>query len=535
MDKTRKFWGWGYEEDSPSPEEQDVIGRVASERYGGKQTKAITAPKLNDLDLPQPRVQPPADLSSFCTDSPLERAGHTYGKAFRDIARALRRDFSAAPDFVALPKTEEEISRLFDWCENNRVAAIPHGGGSSVVGGTEARNLDRYKGAVSVDLRHFDRLLEIDKQSRAARMQGGMYGPALEDALRPEGLTLRHFPQSFEFSTLGGWIATRGGGHYATLHTHIDDFVQSVRTVTPAGVCESARLPGSGAGPSPDRLMIGSEGIFGVITEAWMRVVERPKFRASTAVKFSNFFDGVRAAHAVVQSGLNPSNLRLLDHGEAELSNAGDGTHSVLIVGFESADHSLDAPMQRAIELCKDHSGDVPADAGRTRSNADPAQQDKAAGAWRTAFLRMPYVRDVLATYGFVSETFETAVTWDRFEEFHGAMFDEGRRVLNELCGGGVLNCRFTHVYPDGPAPYFTVIAPSTLEQQLECWDEIKSAVSEVLVRHGATITHHHAVGRDHRPWYDRQRPDLFADALRATKGSLDPESILNPGVLIDP
>src|SRR4029079_10390938 len=188
----------------------------------------------------------------------------------------------------------------------------PYGGGSSVVGGVECDVDDAYAGAVSIDLRSLNQVMEVDRTSRAARMQAGIYGPALEDALRPHGLTLRHYPQSFEFSTLGGWLATRSGGHYATLHTHIDEFVESIRAVTTRGVWESRRLPGSGAGPSPDRALLGSEGILGVITEAWMRVQDRPTFRASATARFSEFFQGAEAARALSQTGLYPANCRLL-------------------------------------------------------------------------------------------------------------------------------------------------------------------------------------------------------------------------------
>ena len=373
----------------------------------------------------------------------------------------------------------------------------------------------------------------------AARIQAGIYGPALEDGLRPHGLTLRHFPQSFEFSTLGGWIATRSGGHYATLYTHIDDFVESLRAVTPAGLIQSRRLPGSGAGPSPDRMLLGSEGTLGVITEAWMRLQDRPRFRNSVAVSFDDFLRAAAAVRAISQSGLFPSNLRLLDATEALISGAGDGATNVLIVGFESADHSLDAWMKRALECCRDHGGAVPEGAGKTRTDEQAttgAGQNAAdaSGAWRQAFLRAPYMRDALVRLGFISDTFETAITWDRFEEFYRGVREEMEAVIARICGAGSLACRFTHVYPDGPAPYFTVIAPSKAQNQLAQWDEIKAAAGDVLIRLGGTITHHHAVGRDHRPWYDRQRPDLFAKTLAAAKRTLDPAAVLNPGVLID-
>ena len=215
-------------------------------------------------------------------------------------------------------------------------------------------------------------------------------------------------------------------------------------------------------------------------------------------------------------------------------SGAGDGTHAVLLLAFESADHNLDAWMARALECARDHGGRVPDGAGRT-TRAEEGAREGAAGAWRRAFLDAPYLRDALVQLGMLSETFETAITWERFPAFHAGVVEAAERALHDACGAGQVTCRFTHVYPDGPAPYFTVIAPARRGGELEQWAQVKAAASEAILRLGGTITHHHAVGRDHRPWYDRERPDGFAIALRAAKRALDPGAILNPGVLIDP
>ena len=534
MTKRRKFWGWGYEEDAIDDAQTAAIADLLAARFGCERPHLAPAPRLEELSLPTPKVAPPNALAAMCSVEPYDRAGHTYGKAFRDVVRGFRRDFAPAPDFVAFPRSEADIIALLDWASSKRVAAIPYGGGSSVCGGVEARLPNGYQGAISIDLAGLDRVVEIDRTSRAARIQAGIYGPALEDRLRPEGLTLRHFPQSFEFSTLGGWIATRSGGHYATLHTHIDDFVESLRVVTPSGVLESRRLPGSGAGPSPDRMFVGSEGTLGIITEAWMRLQDRPKYRVSASITFADYSRAAECVRVLSQSGLHPTNLRLLDAEEALTSGAGDGQSHVLILGFESADHPLDAWAARALECCRDHGGVVPEGAGRTRSD-EGASREGAAGAWRNAFLRAPYLRDALVALGFIADTFETAIPWNQFTEFHARVMAATREALAQVCGGGTVTCRFTHVYPDGPAPYFSVLAPAKRASQLEQWDEIKAAASDAILDAGGTITHHHAVGRDHRPWYDRQRPLAFIDALRAAKRALDPDAILNPGVLLDP
>jgi alkyldihydroxyacetonephosphate synthase len=521
MTRRRKFWGWGFEDQQPPPAEVETAAAAAREHLGLEPAEVERAARLEALELPPSRLEPPASIAAICRTDPYERAAHAYGKSYRDVVRAFRGQFDNPPDVVAHPADEAELERVLAWCEEANAAAIAFGGGTSVVGGVEPPS-DRP--AVSIDLKGLGRVLEVDPVSRAARIQAGATGPALEDQLREHGLTLRHFPQSFEFSTLGGWIATRAGGHYATLHTHIDDLVESVRALTPRGRWESRRLPASGAGPSPDRMLIGSEGILGVITEAWVRVQDAPRFRESAAVLFDSFETGAQAVRALSQSGLHPSNCRLLDPGEAALTGAAPDDKALLVLGFESADHELGPWMARALELCADHGG-MPRERPTHR-------RGESEGAWRDAFLQAPYLRDTLVAAGILAETFETAITWDRFTDLVDGVRD-GVRVM--LGGQGAVTCRLTHVYPDGAAPYFTVLTPARRGQELEQWAELKQAASETILAAGGTITHHHAVGRDHRPWYDGQRPEPFAAALRAAKSAVDPAGILNPGVLIDP
>jgi alkyldihydroxyacetonephosphate synthase len=431
-----------------------------------------------------------------------------------------------APDIVARPREEADVERVLAWAADVGAAVIPFGGGTSVVGGVEARVGDGYAGVVALSLAAMDRVLEVDDVSHAARIQAGALGPRLEEQLAPHGLTLRHFPQSFQFSTLGGWIATRAGGHFATGETHIDDLVESVRAITPVGVWESRRLPGSGAGPSPDRLLLGSEGTLGVITEAWMRVRPKPRERASRAVRFADFAAGAAAVRSVVQAGLAPSNCRLVDAREGALTFAGDGTHALLVLGFESVAHPVAERMAAALALC--------AEAGGTWEEQAEGVRGGATGAWREAFLRAPYVRDVFVAMGVLSETFETAITWERFDGFVEDVKAATREAVRKACGAeAIVTCRITHAYRDGAAPYFTVLAPARRGEEVAQWDAIKRAAADAVLAGGGTITHHHAVGRDHRPWYDGQRPEPFAAALRGAKTAVDPRGMLNPGVLI--
>ena len=523
MGRRLKHWGWGYEDQQPPPEQvrEAALGLRAHLGFGEAEVE-MPVP-LEAVELRPPRVEIPDTLADIAAVDTYSRASHALGKAYRDVVRGFRGQFDEPPDAVMRPSDEHELERVLDWACSEEVAVIPYGGGTSVVGGIEPRGLDR---AVSVDVKALDRVLEVDRSSRAARIQAGATGPGLEDQLREHDLTLRHFPQSFEYSTLGGWVATRAGGHFATLMTHIDDLVESVRALTPGGWWESRRLPGSGAGPSPDRMLIGSEGTLGVITEAWMRVQDRPRWKASAGVLFDSFAQGAEAVRALSQSGLWPSNCRLLDEAEGALTMAAPDGKALLVLGFESADHPVEGWLDRALELARDHGGEA-------RESKAGAEGDSV-GAWRNAFVQAPYLRDSFVAGGVISETFETAITWDRWEEFVQALRERAEAAVGEICGEGRVTCRFTHVYPDGPAPYFTVLAPATRGGEIEQWDAIKAAVSDLIAERGGTITHHHAVGRDHRPWYDRQRPDPFADALAGAKRALDPGWNLNPGVLLD-
>jgi alkyldihydroxyacetonephosphate synthase len=527
--RARNHWGWGWADEALPLEQVRAAAGGLAQHLGFGSAEPERPVELAAIVLPASRLPPPpATLAEVCAVDHDERVRHAYGRAYRDVVRAFRGRIDHAPDVVARPRDEAEVERVLAWAADVGAAVIPFGGGTSVVGGVEARVGSGYAGVVTLSLAELDRVLEVDAVSGASRIQAGALGPQLEEQLAPHGLTLRHFPQSFQLSTLGGWIATRAGGHFATGETHVDDLVESVRAVAPVGVWESRRLPGSGAGPSPDRLLLGSEGTLGVITEAWVRVRPKPTERASRAVRFADFAAGAAAVRAVVQAGLQPSNCRLVDAREAALTFAGDGSCALLVLGFESAGAPVQERMTAALALCAEHGGTWEEQAEGSRGGAT--------GAWREAFLRAPYLRDVFVAMGVLSETFETAITWERFDAFCEAVKDATRAAVREACGAeGAVTCRVTHAYPDGAAPYFTVLAPARRGEEVAQWDAIKRAAAGAVIAGGGTITHHHAVGRDHRPWYDAQRPDPFAAALRGAKAAVDPAGLLNPGVLIDP
>jgi len=537
--RRRKHWGWGYEDDAWSAQQLRAAAPGLEEHLRIRGSAEVQTPvALEDVKLPEPRVVAPPPLEAICASDPHARAAHALGKSYVDVVRGFRGQFDFAPDVVARPRGERDVEAVLEWAGSANVAVIPYGGGTSVSGGVQCEIPSRFDGAVSLDLGAMDRVLQIDDVSRAACIQAGALGPVLENQLRALDLTLRFYPQSYELSTLGGWIATRAGGHFATGETHIDDLVESVRAVTPTGSWQSRRVPGSGAGVSPDRMLLGSEGILGVITEAWVRVRPRPQSHSLAAVRFDKFPDGVDALRAISQSGLSPSNCRLIDAEEARMTGASDGTAALLVLGFEAADDAL-APvgelLDRALVLCLAHGGEWD-DAAVRRPRPDGEQGSSAGGdavgAWRAAFFRAPYLRDAFVAMGILTETFETAITWERFGALHAAVV----AACSDAIGpGGRVTCRISHVYPDGPAPYFTVLAPARRGEEVQQWVQIKRAATDALMAAGGTVTHHHAVGRDHRHWYDQQRPEPFAAALRAAKAAVDPAGLLNPGVLIDP
>jgi alkyldihydroxyacetonephosphate synthase len=519
---TYPVWGWGLPGEEPDPAALDALGPAVRPLLGfDAQPPERPAPLA---ELPAPRLRPPPALEAIAAAEPLDRARHGLGRSYRDVVRGLRGRVDHPPDLVLRPRDEAEVAAVLGWCGDAGVALVPFGGGTSVVGGVEPAVGDGWAGVVSLDLGRLAGVAEVDPVARAARVLAGTQGPALEDALRPHGLTLRFFPQSFQRSTAGGWLATRAAGHYASGPTHVDDLVESITMVTPAGVQRSRRLPGSGAGPSPDRLALGSEGILGVITEAWLRVVPRPAHRAGALLGFERFEAATGAVRGLLQAGFTPASCRALDATEAALAGIQPpgGQAAALVLAFESASHPVEARLELALELCAEAGGKL------------LERGERAGGAWRASFRQAPYLRDQLVLLGVLAETFETACTWERLDGLVASVREAVGVALRDACGGGLVACRLTHAYPDGAAPYFTVLAPARRGSELAQWADVKRAAAETVLAAGGTITHHHAVGRDHRSWYQRQRPEPFALALRAAKDAVDPAGVCNPGVLLE-
>ena len=537
-----KHWGWGYEDQAPSRRELEEAAAGIRERFGFGGEPEEPVP-LDEVKLRAPRLKVPEAFGDLFTDDHYERVAHALGKAYRDVVRGFRGEFENPPDLVAFPRDESEIEVVLSWAEAEGAAVVPFGGGTSVVGGVEARLGERP--VVSLDLKRLDRVLEVDAESLAARIQAGAMGPGLEDQLREHGLTLRHFPQSFEYSTLGGWIATRAGGHFATLYTHIDDLVESVRAITPRGTWESRRLPGSGAGPSPDRALIGSEGILGVIAESWVRVRPRPRFKNSCGVEFGDFYAAARAVREISQSGLYPSNCRLLDALEAGTTGAGSGETNLLVLGFESANLPVDEPMRLALDIAQSHGG-VPNSPPPGRKPAGEGRGRRRRGIGGRELARGLPARSLPARH---LRRLRRAQRDLRDGDHLGPLRAVPRRDDGGGAGEGGRGLRRAGRGAGRPAG------------QLPLHPRLPRRSGALLHRAGAGGSRRRgrAVGRDQGrgrrgadrgrrhdhppprrrprspPWYDRQRPAPFAAALRAAKAELDPAGMLNPGVLIDP
>lgn len=543
------FWGWGYADRFPEDSRRRELADRLERELGFPSLTLRDPPSVEECTIPAPVISVPDHLSDCCTADRAARIHHTYGNGYPDLVRGFRGSFEPAPDIVARPETAAEIESILAWASENRVAVIPFGGGTSVVGGIEPdltgegawsdeSGRGQYNGVVSVSMREFDDIRAVDDQSRRARIEAGLSGPEINDKLADHDLQLRHYPQSYEFSTLGGWIATRAGGHFATVYTHIDDFVESISAITPAGPIETPAVPASGAGPDPDRLLLGSEGTFGFITDSWVRVQPRPEYRARATVRFDSFEAGVAATREIVQARLYPANCRLLDPTEALINDLATDGSTLLVLGFESTDYPVDNALDRALTIAETHGGTCPDGPtyrrpGEQSGRADD-EQSSTAGEWRDSFFEAPYLFNQMVSMGVLAMTFETAVTWDRFAGFHEDIQRTLTETMGDVCGMGVISCRFTHVYPDGPAPYYTLLAPATVGEELEQWRAIKSAASSVIGDHGATITHHHAVGRVHRNWYREEMPEQYLNALFRLKRTLDPAGIMNPGVLFE-
>ncbi|MBJ7330062.1 MAG: FAD-binding oxidoreductase [Solirubrobacteraceae bacterium] len=448
------------------------------------------------------------------------RSGHANGMSYLDLVRRRTGAELAAPDAVVVPADEAGIAAVSAVCVQHGIALVPFGGGTSVVGGVSPVRA-RFAAVVALDLARLDALVEVDDISRTATLQAGVTGPRAEALLAEHGFTLGHVPQSFERATIGGYAATRSSGQLSTGWGRFDALVEHLRAVTPAGVLDLGRAPGTAAGPDLKQLMLGSEGAFGVITEVTVRVRPLPKVRRHEGWRVASFSEGVALVRAIGQDGPRPDLLRLSDETETALGvatageAAGDGC--LMLVGWEGA---ADDVARRA-----------DATTAFLRAAGAVSLGEEAAESWRHGRFRAPRLRDELLGAGLLVETLETAVRWRDLEALQATV---GERVRGALDGATpVVACHLSHVYPAGASLYFSVLARQDADDPIGQWQVAKRAATDALAQARATITHHHAVGADHAPWMTAELGDAGVALLRAVKAHLDPTGVLNPGKLL--
>jgi alkyldihydroxyacetonephosphate synthase len=502
-----------------------------------KQALGVDAPTTQDLSIEQVRLRPSA-LSQADRDGMATIVGAEYcgvddnarllragGKSTLDLLRRKDSGVQDAPDAVLLPGSEEEIAEILRFCADRSIAIVPFGGGTSVVGGLDPIRGD-FKAVISLDLRRLNQLHSLDEVSGEADLGAGLTGPDAERLLGERGFSLGHFPQSFQFATIGGFAATRSSGQGSAGYGRFNDMVRGLRTVTPAGVLDLGRAPESAAGPDLRQLMIGSEGVFGIITRARVRVHPVPEATRYEAWSFPDFAIGADALRAVVQTGTGPTVIRLSDEAET----------GVNLATTESIGEDRVTGGCLAITVFEGSAAHVESRHAETRAlleaNGATSLGEAPARAWEHGRFGAPYLRDALLSAGALCETLETATNWSNVPALKAAVTEALTSALAESGTPALVLCHISHVYPTGASLYFTVVAGQR-GNPIEQWRKAKAAASDAMMRSGATITHHHAVGADHRPWMRDEVGDLGVEILRAVKATLDPAGILNPGKLI--
>lgn len=502
-----------------------------------RQAVGVQQPDTPELEPEQVRLRPsalsPPDRDALaaivgaehCRTADLDRLLHAGGKSTLDLLRRKDSGAQDAPDAILLPADDDAVAAILRHCSEHRIAVIPFGGGTNVVGGlTPGRG--EFDAVVSLDLRRFDQLLSLDEVSGQAVFGAGVTGPDAERLLGAHGFSLGHFPQSFEYATIGGFAATRSSGQDSAGYGRFNDMVRGLRVVTPAGTMDLGRAPESAAGPDLRQLMIGSEGTFGVITQVRLRVHRTPEAVRYEAWSFPDFATGAAALRAVTQNATGPTVLRLSDEVETGVNLAtteaiGESRITGGCLGitvFEGTKEHVDHRHAETAALLAAHGG--------TSLGDGPAQ------AWERGRFGAPYLRDSLLSAGALCETLETATDWSAIPALKAAVTQALTDALATTGTPALVMCHISHVYPTGASLYFTVVAGQRGNPILQ-WQTAKKAASDAIIAAGATITHHHAVGADHRPWMRDEVGELGVRVLRAVKATLDPAGILNPGKLI--
>jgi len=554
-----RWWGWGTLDQDYSLEGRPAFWPTLQEwlELSDEAIEHETPPvSLEEISLRPPRLDAPvlSSLRKLLGEEAVRtdrraRVEHAYGKSYRDLIRVRAGHIPNPPDAVVYPTDQGQVVALLAWAADRDVAVIPFGGGSTVLGGVEPPPDNRP--TITLDLARLDRVLAVDPVSRTARIQAGATGPEVEAQLNAQGFTLGHFPQSFEFSTLGGWIATRSAGQNSIGYGKIEDMTQAVRVVTPAGIIETKDTPATAAGPSLLQLLVGSEGIYGVITEATMRIHPLPAVQDYRGILFHSLEDGVAAFRDLMQSPqLRPAIVRLSDapettayavmshkhHGLRRLADSLIGWYlkmrgydlttgsTLMLLGFDGDAGWTARQWDLALEICGDHRG---------------LSLGRAVGrSWMRERYAQPYLRDTLLGHAVLVDTLETATTWSNLMRLYEAMVSAMKGAIAATDGGpGYVMTHISHAYEHGASLYSTFLGrqvgdPDPLVKQAQ-WQAVKQATTEAILAAGGTLTHHHGIGRDHAPWLEEEVGQVGVKVLRTLKQTLDPTGIMNPGILL--
>jgi alkyldihydroxyacetonephosphate synthase len=537
-----RWWGWGVDEAATRlPEE--AAGMLAAELSldGSEGARPVA---IEEVSLPEQTLseRARAALTAAVGDGAVRddreaRVTHALGKSYPDLVRIRGGDGSGAPDAVVMAASAEQVAAVLRACSDAGVAVIPFGGGSSVVGGVEALR-GAHSGAISLDLSRMSALRSVDATSLTATLEAGVFGPDLERALGAQGLTLGHYPQSFEHSTLGGWVATRSAGQASTGYGRIDELVEAVECQTPSGALATKDVPATAAGPSLRELVVGSEGVLGVITAATVRVRPLPPERHYEGWSFRSFTEGAEAFRAMEQADASPDVARLSDEEETRLSMALSSTGGLAeragrrYLGLRGHDGGC-----IAFTGFEGEPGEVARRRGRAarmlRAGGAIALGRKPGRSWLRNRFAAPYLRDDMLDRGVMVETLETATTWASLAGLYAAVSAALRESLSARGTPPLVMCHISHLYRSGASLYFTFIARQEAGAELDQWSAAKVAACDAIVATGGTITHHHAVGRDHVRWMEPEVGGLGLEVLRAAKERLDPAGIMNPGKLL--
>lgn len=548
--ETLRWNGWGRIGESLGlgARREEAILAELGRRLGRPLARGLDPVDLDEVTLPPPRLDAKllARLRAACGDewvrsSDLERITHSLGRSLPDLLRLRSGDLPVPCDAVVYPGDEGSVAALLRIAADASLAVVPVGGATSVVGGVEPRPRASQRGCIALDTTRLAALLRVDAESRTATFQAGIEGPALEACLRARGFTLGHFPQSFEHSTLGGWIAARSSGQFSSRYGALEDMLVAVRVVTPTGVLRTLEVPRSAAGPDLRALVLGSEGTLGVIVEATLRVAPAPASHAERAMLFRSFEDAAAAVREAVQEGVPLAMLRVSDAAETELFQvlrhdpARRFDPSALALGAAARLGYRDG---RAV-LVYAHEGE-PVEGRRSlarmraigRRHGGVPLGSRPGRSWRRDRFRSPYLRDWLLDYDVAVDTLETALPWSRLAAGHREVLRDLRASLAAHAGSGLAMCHLSHSYPDGASLYFTIVYPLDRQHALKQWAEIKREATESLLNHGGTLSHHHGVGLDHAPWLVREKGAVGIEALSALRERIDPAGIMNPGKL---